>query len=401
MNEQRKIVRACGVAALGVVAALAVLPGCANVNVDLAHWWVPKPAGQGEPARTTPPAATRPASAPALATPTTGRAPATTAAFNPSWRDVVHQYATGTGLGAEHGANLIPFDTLAYPRSPVDVAVRLVTPRGLKPLPGVTVAFTRDTWVAGRVTTNADGIACLRWTPPAAGNYTFTARIVAVPDVAHAELLAMSPAEILVAAREKDTHMFVIDLDHTVVDSEILHVLLDGGKPMADSVPVTNRLAEQYGIVYLTNRPDLLTRRSKAFLKDNGYPPGPLLANRLKGVLDGGHFKTSKLADLRKAFPGVVAGVGDTLSDVQAYASNGMTAYLLCPCNDKPRDLRKLAAEMRALHETDRLQVVGNWRELEQAVFKGEPFTPQAFADRMDRRAKQLEADPKAKDKAE
>jgi hypothetical protein len=166
---------------------------------------------------------------------------------------------------------------------------------------------------------------------------------------------------------------------------------------MADSVAVTNRLAALYGIVYLTNRPDLLTRRSKAFLKDNGYPPGPLLASRLRDVLGGGHFKASKLADLRKAFPGVVAGVGDTLSDVQAYAANGMTAYLIPSWKDKPRDLRKLAAELRALHETDRLQVVGNWRELEQAVFQGAPFPPQALADRLDRRATQLEAGPKAK----
>jgi len=137
----------------------------------------------------------------------------------------------------------------------VDLAVKLLSPRGLKPLAGVTVAITRDSWVAGRVTTNADGIACLRWTPPQAGNYTFTARVVAVPDVAHAELLALGPAEILVAARDKDTRFFVVDLDHTVVDSEFLRVLLDGGKPMSDSVAVTNRLAGQYGIVYLTDRP--------------------------------------------------------------------------------------------------------------------------------------------------
>jgi len=99
-------------------------------------------------------------------------------------------------------------------------------------------------------------------------------------------------------------------------------------------------------------------------------------------VLGRGHFKTAKLADLRKAFPGVVAGVGDTLSDIQAYAANGMTAYLLCPWKEKPSDLRKQAAELRSLHEPARLQVVGNWRELEQAVFQGMPFPPQAYADR-------------------
>jgi hypothetical protein len=314
---------------------------------------------------------------------------------NPGWGDVVHQYAAGKALGAEHGANFIAYDTLAYPKSPVDLAVKLLSPHTLKPLAGVTVAFTRDTWVAARVTTDAEGIACFRWTPPQAGNYTFTARVVAVPDVAHAELLALSPAEVLVAAREKDARLFVIDLDHTVVDSGFLRVLADGGKAMPDSVAVTNRLAGQYGIVYLTNRPDLLIRRSKAFLKDNGYPPGPLLASRLKNVLGGGSFKMTKLADLRKAFPGAVAGVGDTLADAQAYTANGMTAYLILPWKDKPSDLRKLAAELRALHEPARLQVVANWRELEQAVFQGLSFPPQAFADRLARRAQQLEAKEK------
>jgi hypothetical protein len=261
------------------------------------------------------------------------------------------------------------------------------------------VAITRDSWVAGRVTTDSDGIARLRWTPPEVGNYTFTARIVAVPSEAQVELLAISPAEFLVAAREKNTRFFVIDLDHTVVDSKFLHVLLDGGTPMADSVAVTGRLAERYGIIYLTHRPDLLTRRSKAFLKDNGYPLGPLLVSELKDVLRSGQFKAAKLGELRKAFPGVVAGIGDVLSDAQAYTANGMTAYLIPRCKDKPRDLRKLAADLRALRDTDRLQVVGNWRELEQAVFQGRPFPPLAFADSLDRRARQIEADPKARDK--
>ena len=84
-----------------------------------------------------------------------------------------------------------------------------------------------------------------------------------MPDEDHRELLEVSPAPLLVAARAKEESFVVIDLDHTVVDSSFFRVLTFGAKPMADSVAVTNRIVQLYNIIYLTHRPDLMTRKSK------------------------------------------------------------------------------------------------------------------------------------------
>ena len=75
------------------------------------------------------------------------------------WTEVLANVAGQVTLGAEHGAVFYAFDTLAYPKQPAELAVKLRSAKNLQPIPGVTVAIYRDQWLAGRVTTNAEGIA--------------------------------------------------------------------------------------------------------------------------------------------------------------------------------------------------------------------------------------------------
>ena len=315
-----------------------------------------------------------------------------------SWRDLVTDVVGQTFVGAEHGAVFYAFDTLAYPNQPVDLTVKLLSARDLKAIGGVTVGFYRDEYLAGRVTTGADGVANLRWTPPGRGTYTFHARIVAVPDESFGELIQVAPAPLIVSAQSKDTPFAVVDLDHTVVDSSFFRVLLDGGRPMASSVEVLGRIAQQYAIIYLTHRPDLLTRKSKQWLIANNYPRGPLLVSEMKDVLDSGEFKTAKLSEVRKAFPGVALGIGDKLSDAQAYVDNGLTAYLIPHYDDDPDDMRDMARDIRRLRGQGRLQVVAGWREIEQGLFARRQHTPQAFATWLDREADRLEREKRRRD---
>ena len=367
-----------------IVAAVLAVSGCFKLDVKLPRFGGDEARSGGEGAGKTD-GGSEPSQLPAAET------------GGESWSDVARRAAGGVFLNAEHGAVFYAYDTLAHPKKPVDLAAKLLSARDLKPIPGVTVSIYRDQWVAGRLTTNADGIASLRWVPPASGNYTFTAKIVAVPDESCRELLEVTPAPMLVAARPKETRFVVIDLDHTIVDSSFFRVLLDGGKPMPGSVAAVKRIAQVYGIIYLTHRPDLLTRRSKAFLTRNGYPPGPLLVSQLKDVFDSGEFKTAKLSEVRKAFPQVAVGIGDKLSDAQAYVDNGLTAYLIPHYKDKPNDLRKMAGEIRRLHGGGRLHVVPGWREVEQGLFDGRSFPPIAFATMLETRADRMEAQQRAR----
>ena len=310
---------------------------------------------------------------------------------NGTIRDIFTRLVGGVTVGAEHGAVFCAYDTLAYPGKPIELAAKVQSASDLKAVAGVTVGLYYGQTLLGQAVTRDDGIARMQWTPPQVGNYDFTARIIAVPDAGLNEFLQVSPAPLLVAARERNTPFIVIDLDHTVVDSSFFRVLLDGGRPMADSAAVTQRLAKSYSIIYLTHRPDMLTRKSKQWLVRGGYPAGPLLVSQLKDAFDSGAFKTAKLSDVRKAFPGVAMGIGDKLSDAQAYVDNGLTAYLIPHYKDKPKDLRKMAKEVRRLRGRGRLNVVSSWRQIESGVFGRRPYPPAAFADALDRRAKLLE----------
>lgn len=352
-------------------AAMIVAGGCATFDWSTGKWTSgPKPGGaHGD-------SAARP-----------GAAPVAGPAVSPA------QAAKDPGGGwadAENGAVFHALDTLAYPRQPVDLVAQLRSAAGLTPIAGATVAFTRGDWVAGRITTDANGVAAMRWTPPEAGNYSFEASIVAVPNENFRDMLGVK-ASLLVAARDKALQV-VVDLDHTVVDSSFFDVMVGGGKCMADSVEVLGRVSKRYGIIYLTHRPDLLTHKSKSWLADNGYPSGPLFLSEMKDLPDSGKFKSARLAVLRRDSPGVAIGIGDKLSDAQGYLDNGMSAYLIPDYKQNPKDMRALAAEIRALRGQGRLQVVDNWRQIEQGIFSGKQFPPEDFARELEAGAARIEA---------
>ena len=364
-------------------AAMIVAGGCATFDWSTGKWTSgPKPGGaHGD-------SAARPGAAP-VAGPAVSPAQA---AKDPGggWADAVRRGAGEVCLDAENGAVFHALDTLAYPRQPVDLVAQLRSAAGLTPIAGATVAFTRGDWVAGRITTDANGVAAMRWTPPEAGNYSFQAGIVAVPNENFRDMLGVK-ASLLVAARDKALQV-VVDLDHTVVDSSFFDVMVGGGKCMADSVEVLGRVSKRYGIIYLTHRPDLLTHKSKSWLADNGYPSGPLFLSEMKDLPDSGKFKSARLAVLRRDSPGVAIGIGDKLSDAQGYLDNGMSTYLIPDYKQNPKDMRALAAEIRALRGQGRLQVVDNWRQIEQGIFSGKQFPPEDFARELEAGAARIEA---------
>ncbi len=309
------------------------------------------------------------------------------------WSDLAYSLG-GAIIGAEGGYLYYPFDTLAYPGKSVDLGVRLQEIRRMSGVEGVAVEFLLDGKRVGTDMTDSEGIAVIPWTPAKPGCYTFRARIADAPRD-HEPAEAIEPVLLVVCAREKDTPMMVIDLDHTVVDASFWRVLLPGSgwaKPMAGSVEVTRRLAKDYQLIYLTHRPDLLTRRSKAWLSEHGYPVAPLLVSEMKDVMDSGEFKTGKLKSLREAYPRLSIGIGDKPSDAQAYVQNGMTAYLL-PNFDKndPDEMRELAEIVRDIKGPGTLQVVSSWDEIEAGIYRERRYPPKEFVSYLTQRARAVE----------
>lgn len=224
------------------------------------------------------------------------------------------------------------------------------------------------------------------------GDYVFSVKIIDLPQNADPQLLQIAPAPLVVAAREKSTEFVIVDLDHTVVDSSFFRVLLGGGTPMVDSVEVLHRISQKFSVIYLTHRPDLMTARSKNWLFKHGYPTGPLLVSKLKQAFgSSGEFKSAKISSITQAYPNIKIGIGDKLSDAQAYVDQGLTAYLLPHYNhDDEDEIRNLARQLRYLPE-DRLHVVNNWQQIETGIFQGNRFPPNKFAAWLENQADQLD----------
>ena len=326
-----------------------------------------------------------------------------------SWSDIAAGMAGKVFLDDEYGVLFYAFDTLAYPGAPIDLSASVQASRQMKGIPGATVEFRLGEQVLGVAASNERGMASIKWTPPGDGLFEVTARIIAAPAGWPATMLQVSAAPLLVAAYQRPVQLAVIDLDHTIVDAGFFRALVGGAKPMAGSVEVTGRIAEQYGVVYLTHRPDLLTRKSKAWLLQHGYPRGPLMVSEIDQAFgDSGQFKAATLAGLRKAYPNLAIGIGDKLSDAQAYVDNGLTAYLIPHYKAKPKDMREMAADIRKLDGRGRLQVVDGWGDIEVGIFGGRKFPPQDYArrldaqaDRLQREIKQREAEEKRREREE
>jgi hypothetical protein len=332
----------------------------------------------------------KPASPPPEPTPGSGPPPA-------NWKDVATGLAGSTFLGSENGVVFYAFDALATPGKPVRLLARLLSVKdNLAGVKNATLGFFLEDKQIGDARTVEEGYAGMDWMPPKIGIYDFQVRIIKVPDDSDQAVLAVTPAPLLIAACDKNTRFVVIDLDHTIVDSNFFTVLLGGGAPMPDSVEVTHKIAEKYGLIYLTQRPDLMTFRSKSWLRRNGYPLAPLLVSTIQQAVGAsGAFKTGRLDDLRKEFPGVAVGIGDKLSDAQAYVDNGLTAYWIPHYKNKPKDMRRLAWEIRQLDGNERLQVVSNWRDILAGIELNEKFPPGKFADSLEIQAQVLEEQKK------
>jgi phosphatidate phosphatase PAH1 len=144
-------------------------------------------------------------------------------------------------------------------------------------------------------------------------------RLVVAGDRSHTDLI--------VEVVRRGAPIFVSDVDGTLTESETAEFprLLEGTLPTAhpDAAAVLRTLADKgYLAVYLTARPEWLTRRTRAFLEANGFPPG--IVRTTSGLT--GHvgdsaalFKSLELAELRRRGFLIAWAFGNQPSDTDAY----------------------------------------------------------------------------------
>jgi len=308
--------------------------------------------------------------------------------------------ACAAGCGLEHTIFGTPSrylltarDVLVLPDEQVTLWAGLESGSFLRDTPGIPIRFRCEGRLNCVAVTDDEGHATAPFRPPAPGDYLVT---VSVEPTALKES-PPQPVTLLVACRQADEPLAVVDLDKTLVASGFKSVLWGDPRPMSRSMEVTRRLAKDRTIVYLTHRADFLGPKSKAWLHDFGYPRGPLLAANISEVFEkSGSYKAAVLQGLRQRFCGPAIGIGDQVSDALAYERSGLEPILLLniPPNADAHEFRKLADSLQALPES--AQVVTNWTEIERVLFGGQSRLSPAVQAELRRRADELDKHKKA-----
>ncbi len=294
-------------------------------------------------------------------------------------------------LGTEGKYLLTARDVLALPGEEVSLVARLQGGDFLQDQPGYVMRFERleDRSAVRAAQTDEEGKAVVTWTPDVPGDTEFEVG----PAPAGFEDAPPEPQTLLVACRAADEPIAVVDLDKTLVASGFQAVLLGDPKPMPHSTRVVEQLSREHTIVYLTHRPEYFGPKSKAWLRRQGYPRGPVLLSTATGFLKGsGAYKTQALAELGERFTHLRVGIGDKPSDAMAYHDNGMTSILVfhMPAGEDPEPLAKLAEEIGDLAET--VHVVTDWQEVGKVLFEGASFPPERIRKRLADKVVELEA---------
>ena len=299
-------------------------------------------------------------------------------------------------LGSDKGLLLYGFDVAATPGMEVNLQARLQEGGFLVDQSDRTIRFFVGDELKSSAKTDGEGIATVQFTPEAVGDYVFTVVVERPKEEDDEDDKYPSPVPMLVACRKADVPVAVVDLDKTLVASGFWDVFSKGAEdpePMPYSKDVMARIAKDYFVVYLTHRPDYFGPKSKGWLKGHSYPEGPVLLSRAGGFLKGsGEFKTAALQKLGKTFANIKVGVGDKLSDVEAYHANNMKAILVLPPGEDPKadDLEELATDLETLPEE--IHVVESWKGVEEVLYKGADYKRAKRVDQLRKQAAELKA---------
>lgn len=134
---------------------------------------------------------------------------------------------------------------------------------------------------------------------------------------------------------DKDRVIIAVDIDHTIGQTDYEGLLgsassEDDSDPIKHSVETLKALASDFQIVYLTGRPRFLIDKTRIWLRQQGFPAGPVITSvRVRDLVNPSEFKRQKLHDLRKSWPKLLIGIGNQPGDAEAYGANEMLTLVL------------------------------------------------------------------------
>jgi hypothetical protein len=133
------------------------------------------------------------------------------------------------------------------------------------------------------------------------------------------------------------------DIDSTISETSLNALFFDDldltSQPIAGSVEVLQQLRRDFQILYLTARPRFTLEKTRRWLREHGYPDGPVITSLTVGdALAQTGYKTRTLGSLRKHYGNLLIGIGNTEIDAQGYGAHGMLTLLVQPKQESGHD---------------------------------------------------------------
>ncbi len=224
--------------------------------------------------------------------------------------------------------SILAFDALTQENKPVDLRCKVERRNLLRSdVHQANVTVSVDGTLIAKVTTDGKGIASASYTPKKIGTYTV---LFECPE---GEDYSKASASALLFCRTKTKPAIVIDIDHTIADITLEKFLITKTKdikPLPEASTVLAELAKTHDLIFLTARDEHLLHRTKEWLALHHFPDAPVFFRDMgKDPLSERKFKTDKIAQIKATWDNIDYGIGDKLSDAQAYLANGLKAIIL------------------------------------------------------------------------
>ena len=179
--------------------------------------------------------------------------------------------------------------------------------------------------------TNDEGYARLKRRFGSAGAHRLEVRYTDDRGKAHS-------AEASVFVWGQDRPVMAVDIDQTVSQTKKRYLLGDGldrSKPLPGAARVLGELAGRFQVVYLTARPREMAVKTRRWLADHGFPPGPVLTWDIDEYkFSATEYKKERLDDLKDRFDHVTIGIGNAESDHKAYRRRKLLTILIDPAEE-------------------------------------------------------------------
>jgi hypothetical protein len=191
---------------------------------------------------------------------------------------------------------------------------------------GVKVRFLVNGREVGATKTDADGKATVECRLPREG----AQRVEAVASLTGQKAKGSGQAFVW----RQDRPILIVDVDATISETDYFELTLApidrSSRPIKDASRTLKELSKDFYIAYFTARPRSLMNKTRRWLADHDFPPGPVLGSSGSGdVIWQAAFKHKLIGDLRQRWPNLLIGVGDNGADTDAFGHHEMLTVIV------------------------------------------------------------------------